>query len=600
MAGWWRDGGVAAGCDDWGTVMSRVNPDIVYAALAGAAVGGVAAPLLFPMAAGLKTASYLASLTASGILAYGHESGLFSRQRQQHKILQESRHEVFIQQTASKEALELRRIEIAELVETLVMLDDLSPIEQRHFLDQMGLPELMSIYIESRQQKEALPAAIEVPARKVEESPFGDEKLRWAVDSVIAQSSQQMQQSAAKTIDETFPEIDLGKTIAEMMVFGQVPLNVLLACPPRTGKTTTLTVTLAWLCKLTEGRATVNIRNGKENIDHETGKLKDDFLGLAYDPRFYKAVETSEEAAKFSDFYAEFAATMRQPRKYPDLLIVDEFNNIRAAANRYDGENDLKGAQSKLKQIDRDTDLLITQGTSRKKFVFYTSHSSYVTNIGVDRSYQDGMYTIVLGRGGAMNAIFKSLDTGTMGIVKNKPLAKKLMADFQQWLNSPSRDQSKVVVLTNLIDNNFGLYFVKYIDLDTVKFDPMPSSVEPTAAEDPYEVWDEEFEEDNGHQPEEDPNWEKTQTQAPKQPKSKPPTTNPIVDAQDSKALNQAVQDSQRELVAVLLEWIRELGHQPSDAELKAKLKEMLRNEPSDRVLNGVKYLLSQNGCKFD
>ena len=570
--------------------MSRIHPDAIYAALAGVAVGGVAAPLLFPMAAGLKTASYLASITAAAGLAYGHEAGGFKRSREQYSIVQESNREIFIQQQASREALALRRVEVDELVQTLVMLDELTPVEQRHFLTKLGLPELFELY------QPALPPASEPVALQPVEVPIQVKEpefefvgaAQWVAQELDRAIEKAESEQSESQEDTTFDEIDVGKAVAEMMVEGDVPLNVLLACPPRTGKTTLVTTTLAWLWKLTEGRATVAIRNGKENVDAATGKLKDDFLGLAYDPRFYQAVETNEEGAKFAAFYKGFAASMKAPRSYPDLLICDEFNNLRAAAKRYDSENDLKGSNSKLQQIDNDTDLLVTQGTSRRKFCIYTSHSSYVSAIGLNRSYQDGLYTIVLGRGAAMDAIFKSLD-GSMAIVRNKTLAKKLMSDFQQWLNSPKRDQDKVVVLTNLIGGNYGLYFAKYVDTSKLRFDAVP-----TAQSDPYEVWDEVYEDEFGNQPEAEipPESGSTRDRLNKMLrdellKSQPSTVKPSTIPNESPLAL---------LLVNLRSWIASLPEPPDDAQLAAKLLEITGQKFDQDAINGLKGELGIGG----
>ncbi len=539
--------------------MIKLHPDAVYAALAGVAVGGLTAPILFPMAAGFKTASLVSSIAASGCLAYGHESGAFSRSRQKYAITRESHHEIFIQQQASREALALRRIEVNELVETLVMLDELTPAEQRHFLNELGLPELFELY------QPALPAvavesqsALNIPVEvKVSEPEFAG-NASWVASEInraIAKA-----ESKSTEADETFPEVDLGKSIAEMMVSGEVPLNVLLACPPRTGKTTVITASMAWLHKLTDGKATIHIRNGKENVDHKTGKLKDDFMGLAYNPKIYQAVQTPEEGGKFADFYGSFAATMAQPREFPDVLICDEFNNIRARANNWDSQNELKGAQSCLRQVDDNTDLLVTQGTSRRKFCLYSSHSSYVCHVGLDRSYQDGLYTIVLGRGAAMDALYKSL-RGSMCIVRNVTLAKKLLGDLQKWENSADRDKSRVVVLTNLIDGNYGLYFAKYVDTSGLRFDgAAPAEGE---AADPYEVWDEAYEGEFGNQPESD---------LPADKPSDIPNDSPL-------AL----------LIVNLRSWITSLPQPPDDIELAAKLLELTGQRFNTDALVGIK-----------
>jgi hypothetical protein len=562
--------------------MSRIHPDTIYATLAGVAISGAIGPLLFPTAAAIKTASLLSSIAAAGTLAYGEHSGAFNRARERYKIQRDSEREIFIQQAASREALALREIEVNELVETLVLLDELTPVEQRYFLGELGLLELLPIYQQPLLAVEPVQQTVEVPVVAKESEPEFSGVAQWATQDIEKFIEKAEAQANEPQTDTTFKEIDIGKAVAEMMVSGDVPLNVLLACPPRTGKTTLVTTTIAWLWKLTDGKATLQIRNGKENIDAATGKLKDDFLGLAYDPRFYQAVESNDDGAKFAAFYRGFTQTMRKPRAYPDVVICDEFNNIRAAAKRYDAENELKGANAKLTQIDNDTDLLVTQGTSRRKFCIYTSHSSYVCHIGLNRSYQDGLYTIVLGRGAAMDAIFKSLD-GSMAIVRNKTLAKRLFADFQQWLNSPRRDKDKVVVLTNLITGNYDLYFAKYVDTSDLRFDvSSPGEHQPPvppapAAEDPYAMWDEEFEGKTGHQPEDDPNW---------QPQSQPK------------------QPSRKELFDALATWINQLGKTPNDDELRNKAAELALVQPealSNDALVGIKWILSQEyGVKFD
>lgn len=580
--------------------MSKV--DLIYAGVAGAAVGGIAAPLIFPMAAAVKTASLVTSIACSGALAYAHQSGLIDRVRQEDAEVRESRREVRRQKQISWELRETKRCEVEDLKEILLMLDDLSPFEQRHFLKELDLLELMPVYQESRMLKmaEAEPTqTIETTASPVQEvSPFDGGWLEWAVDSVISQALGPSQ-PVTPIVDDAFEEVDLGKAIAEMMVGGDVPLCVMLACPPRTGKTTLMTVTLAWLHKLTSGGAKVKIYNGKENIDPVTGELKDKFLGLVNDPTRYQAIETNEEGKEFAEEFADVAGRMKQPRQYPEVLILDEYNNIRARVAGYDQLNGIPKNKGYLNQVDVNAGLLITQGTSRRQFLLITSHSAYVKNIGIDRSYQDGLYSIVLGRGGALDGIYKALK-GSTAVVQNTVRANQLLLELQQWEQSPTRDHSKVVALTNLIDGNFGLYFAKYVDLAKVHFSPVQQP-KPEPAEDPYAIWDDVYEDGEGHQPEEDPDWEKTKPQP--QSTSQTPKDNPIVNADSRESLSIAVVNSQKQLVDALHGWIVQLKRMPTDAEFSQQVQRLLglQIHPSEAVLRGVKSLLSKHhGHKFD
>ncbi|MBF2074555.1 MAG: hypothetical protein IGS50_12455 [Synechococcales cyanobacterium C42_A2020_086] len=536
-----------------------VSPDQVYAVLAGVALGGLSASLLFPTAATVQTVSLLASISAAGALIYGEQSGAFQRQRERHRILRDSQREIWIQQQASREALSVKRIEVEELVETLVMLDDLTPVEQRHFLKEMGLVELMSLY--QSPQLEAQPPTIDVPAVAAtpEPEPEFAGSLEWAVQNVIAQSHQPTPVTDGD--DTAFPEVDLGKACAEMMVQGDVPLCVLLACPARTGKTTLMTTTIAWLHRLSEGHVKLKIYNGKENIDHATGQLKDRFLGLVEDQSRYKPVETPQAGKAFAEEFHSAAQSMLQPRQYPEVLFLDEFNNIRARVKDYDRLNGLTRQNAQLTQLDTDTGLFVTQGTSRKKFLFMTSHSAYVMHIGIDRSYQDSVYGIVLGRGAALDGIYKALN-GPTAIVRNGVRAKQLLQQLQEWENSPTRDHGKVVALTNLIDGTYNLYFAKYVDLSKVHFAPSPATPPSPPPEDPYAVWDESFEDTVGHQPEDDPDW---------QPSSIPP--------QSPLAL----------LIHNLKQWIKSLPSPPDDEALKAKLLELTGQRFSNDALTGLK-----------
>lgn len=916
--------------------MSRIHPDTIYAALAGVAVGGAIGPLLFPTAAAIKTASLLSSIAAAGTLAYGEHSGAFSRARERYRIQRDSEREIFIQSAASREALALREIEVNELVETLVLLDELTPVEQRHFLGELGLMELLPIYQQPLPAAEPVQQTVDVPVVAKESEPEFSGTLEWAVQNVISQATQPTSATEA-VVDDTFEEVDLGKAIAEMMVRGDVPLCILLACPPRTGKaqpldakiltpvgwrqmgdvkvgdlviagngnptkvigvypqgvkevyrvvfndgsfteccddhlwatqtrfdlsrkpekrkgftpkplseirrtlqsgkshknhripmvgvvqfdpqdvpldpyvlgaligdgsfqqsqirftkgnkdliqavadrlphdvtlrqvneidyrivksgsrncrikssvfmaidklgltgkksfekfvpdaykfnipevrlgvlqglldtdgsiepnrknpqsgscvtfsttshqlakdvqflvwsfggkatiasrytkytyngekktgrksyrvtislpsgiepsqlasrlemyrpnrrflptriidrvepvgqkecqciavedpshlyvtddfivthnTTLMTTTIAWLHRLTSGHVKLKIYNGKENIDHATGKLKDTFLGLVDDKTRYKPVETTQAGKEFAEEYHKAAETMLQPRQYPEVLFLDEFNNIRARVKDYDRINGLTRQHAQITQVDTDTGLFVTQGTSRKKFLFISSHSAYVMHIGIDRSYQDGVYGIVLGRGAALDGIYKALN-GATAIVKNGVRAKQLLQELQEWENSPNRDHSKVVALTNLIDGSYNLYFSKYIDLSKVQFGTVVPSP-PMPQEDPYAMWDEEFEDKTGHQPEDDPNWQ-----------PQPPEPQPK-------------QPSRKELFDALATWINQLGKTPNDDELRNKAAELALVQPealSNDALVGIKWILSQEyGINFD
>lgn len=552
-----------------------MKADLAYAALAATAIGGIASPLLFAaqFPAVLKTFSLCSGIAASATLAYIHESGSLARAREWNATQRASRHRLREEALISHELRETKRLEFEDLKEVLIMLDELTPVEQRYYLNQLGLPELFELYqppmIEPIREPE--PEPIEVKAKEVKEPEFAG-TLNWSVQNVIEQALRPQQPSGA-IIDDTFEEVDLGKAIAEMMISGQVPQCVMLACPPRTGKTTLLTVTIAWLHRLTEGGAKIKICNGKENIDPETGELVDKFLGLVDDPTRYEAIETNEAGKKFAEEFHEVAQNMRQPRKHPEVLILDEYNNIRARVAGYDKENGLPKAKGKLNQMDADAELLVTQGTSRRQFLLMTSHSAYVKNVGIDRSYQDGIYSIVLGRGGALDGLYKSLK-GATAVVQNTVRANQLLIELQQWEQSPVRDHDKVVALTNLVTGNFGLYFVKYIDLSKVGFAPITEPPQPESeAEDPYAVWDEQYEDEFGNQPEAE------------MPKPSEPN---------------AVNLSQEQLTQILLNWIQSFGRIPSDAELAAKVEEVVKVAPSEDVLAGIKWLLSKHGIQFN
>ncbi len=561
-----------------------MRADLIYTALAGIAIGGAVGPVLFPMAAAAKTACYVSSIAAAGSLAFGEQSGLFGRMRKRDRILRESSHEIWIQQSASRQALAERQIEIDELVETLVMLDDLSPIEQLHFLKQLNLAELMPIYQESRMLKQAeMEPAIEVAATPVREpEPVFAGNLQWAVDSVVSQSMQPVPTTAI--VDDAFPEVDLGRAIAEMMVQGDVPLSVMLACPPRTGKTTLMTVTLAWLHKLTNGGAKVKIYNGKENRDQQTGQLKDRFLGLVDDPTRYEAVESFEAAKEFAEEFDSISQKMNKPRQFPEVIFLDEHNNIRARINGYDQKNGIPKAKGYLNQTDVNVGLIATQGSSRGLFLLITSHSAYVKNIGIDKSYQDGIYSIVLGRGGALDGLYKSLK-GASAVVQNTTRANQLLMELQQWEQSPTRDHSKVVALTNLVDGNFGLYFAKYVDLSKVQFEPIVQSQPEVTDDDPWgETDDSEFgdtaaDDDRGISQSYMDHLNRRSKPRSEQPQQQPQSTIPP-------------ESPLAFLIATLKQWISELPSPPTDAQLKQKLLEVTGQNFSDKALQGLKQEL--------
>lgn len=110
---------------------------------------------------------------------------------------------------------------------------------------------------------------------------------------------------------------------------------------------------------------------------------------------------------------------------------------------------------------------------------------------------------------------------------------------------------------------------------------------------DPYEAWDDQFEDVAGHQPEHDPNWDETQGQPPAPSASIPKST--------QARINQQNEQSRQQLVKTIAEWIHELGRMPTDSEFTRTLTKLLGVEPSANVINGVKYLLgTQYGLSFD
>lgn len=550
-----------------------MRADLTYAALAATAITGVTAPLLFAaqLPAALKTISLVSGIAASGFLAYGHQSGAFERAREWNATQRASQQRIREEALISRELRETKRLEFEDLKEVLIMLDELTPSEQRYFLGQLGLSELIDLYQPpSLPELVEQPQAIEVPVAVNQKQPEPEftGQLEWAVQNVLNQATQP--QPAADIVDDTFEEVDLGKAIAEMMVSGQVPQCVMLACPPRTGKTTLLTVTIAWLHKLTGGGAKIKIFNGKENIDPATGELVDKFLGLVDDPSRYQAIEDNEAGKEFAEEFHEVAANMKQPRRYPEVLILDEYNNIRARVSGYDKQHGLVKQKSNLLQVDTDAELLVTQGTSRRQFLLITSHSAYVKNVGIDRSYQDGIYSIVLGRGGSLDGVYKALK-GATAVVQNTVRANQLLTELQEWEQSPVRDHSKVVALTNLVTGNFGLYFVKYVDLSRVGFAPITEPQTPPQP-DPYEFWDEQFEDETGHQPEDDPDWEKTKPTEPKPQKT-------VL--------------TQEELITALIKWMGKT--EPTDEQLRAKAQELLGCEISADMLIGIKWLIEES-----
>ena len=111
---------------------------------------------------------------------------------------------------------------------------------------------------------------------------------------------------------------------------------------------------------------------------------------------------------------------------------------------------------------------------------------------------------------------------------------------------------------------------MKYVDLSRVGFAPITEPQTPPQP-DPYEFWDEQFEDETGHQPEDDPDWEKTKPTEPKPQKT-------VL--------------TQEELITALIKWMGKT--EPTDEQLRAKAQELLGCEISADMLTGIKWLIQE------
>ncbi len=556
-----------------------MRTDAVIAGVAAVAIGGAIGPILFPMASAAKTACYVSSIVAASSLAFGERTGLFDRLRDRDKIVRESDREIWIQRLASHEALQQRQIEIDELVETLVMIDDLSPIEQLHFLKQLDLAELMPIYQESRMLKQAeMEPAIEVPVTQIVES----EEFPYAPVSHIMPDR------------IFFPVADLARELA------QSDRQLVEVSCPGGGKTRFQIAFAAAVHDLSQGQAQCIVIDAKGSpfaklgIKHYLHCNEPETIPMAW-ALVSNAIEIMiSRQNRRTALGGEYKSGQAPPEL---LIILGELNDLLELAIQYDAKHRTDYSDRLMLAVSR----IFRQGREDKVRILADMHSFNAGDLKAKKQkISAAMFAnaakLALSRNGDATVIDKFLSYYSQA---GDEAVKQMRMKLDEY-QSECPDKKIPIVATSL----GGLRIVQLpaVELNSLYRDWQAIDFKAVGQNESNSGFDSAYKAEHGIDPdveialdEEEDYWDDTAADDDRG------ISKGYMDHLNRRSKPQAEQSQQQPqstippesplafLVATLKQWIAELPLPPTDAQLKQKLLEVTGQNFSDKALQGLK-----------
>lgn len=236
-----------------------------------------------------------------------------------------------------------------------------------------------------------------------------------------------------------FPVEDLALRMAETTTDPSNGGSILIACPKRTGKSNLLRAAIA---------ATARLHGGQVEFLVFDGKGGESFCGLEETANYFYSGDIEAIPQTYNKL-TSLKPRLRSATGFPTVPVLDEYNNILAAAKLYDKLNSKENGFKTAELLSASTYERITKGGSKLVCDWITSHQADVQAIDLSLSLQQSLNYIVLGRGSLLGAINAAV-SGQRPIIDDDLIRERLKTQFQQWRQQNGADPSRVIALTNI------------------------------------------------------------------------------------------------------------------------------------------------------
>lgn len=297
-----------------------------------------------------------------------------------------------------------------------------------------------------------------------------------------------------------FPTEDVAQAMAQTTADVNAATSIFILAPRGCGKTGLLQTAMYKTFQLWKGKVDFFVWAGKDD---------EMYCGIENDSDRYIYSGTKENAIESVERIEELCSKRTaKGLGYPTIFVKDENNNTIRACKGFDRVDRVTPKFKALPRMCEADYEVVTKGRAKLCLNWMTTHTPREEDTGQSTGVFANVASVVLGRtakGSPMYGMIQECLTGADSnrVVDDKERRNELYQQFLEYrrrLNDGKEDGSRALCLTN-VGGKWRLVLIPVYEKDIYTIDYNKSTVEP--ADDPYEEFDEEFEDKHGFDPDE-------------------------------------------------------------------------------------------------